>query len=167
MYRVAMDIKATVCQRMDPSQSIRVVGSVIAIAILGVLYYIYDMPLLIASFGSSAVTLFALPKAPAAKPYNVIVGQFSSAICGWGAQYLLGSTWYGAAAAVVLSLVVMVLLNCVHPPGGATALTAVISPQQWTFIFAPILIGAAFLVLIALGTERLVKAYEERHPKKG
>lgn len=158
-----MDIKAAICQRMNPSQLIRTLGSIIAIAALGVMYYFYDLPLLIASFGSSAVTLFALPKAPAAKPYNVIVGQFSSAICGWGAQYLLGSTWYGAAAAVAASLIVMVLLNCVHPPGGATALTAVITPQQWTFIFAPILIGAIGLVLIAFVTERFVKMYEDRH----
>ncbi len=162
-----MDIMAYLRERMDPAQIIRVMGSVVAIAFLGVLYYLYDLPLLIASFGSSAVTLFALPKAPAARPKNVILGQFSSAVCGWGAQFLLGSTWYGAAVAVALSLIAMVLLDCVHPPGGATALTAVISPQPWTFIFAPIAIGAVVLVLIALATEKVVKKYAGKKPSDG
>ena len=157
-----MDVTAKIKERMNTEQLIRVLGSVIAIAALGVMYYFYDLPLLIASFGSSAVTLFALPNAPAARPKNVILGQFSSAVCGWVAQYLLGSTWYGAAVAVACSLIVMVLLDCVHPPGGATALTAVISPQQWTFIFAPVAIGAIFLVLISIVTERCIRHYKDR-----
>lgn len=157
-----MDIAEKLKERLTPEQLIRILGSVVAIAMLGVMYYLFDLPLLVASFGSSAVTLFALPKAPAARPKNVILGQTLSAICGWGSQFLLGSTWYAAAIAVTLSLVAMVVLDCVHPPGGATALTAIISPQQWTFIFAPVAIGAVFLVLIALITERCVSAYSKK-----
>lgn len=149
-------------KRFDTPQMIRVVGSFIGIGFLGILWAFYDLPLLIASLGSTAVTLFGLPKAPAAKPMAAIVGQISSAVVGWGTQYLLGSEWYACAIAVMLSLVVMVALNCVHPPGGATALTAVLTPQDWTFIFAPVAVGVISLVLVAYLTNKACDGYERK-----
>ena len=149
-------------QRFDRPQLVRVVGSFVGIGFLGILWAFYDMPLLIASLGSTAVTLFGLPKAPAARPYAAILGQFLSAICGWGVQYLLGSTWYACAIAVMLALVIMVLFNCIHPPGGATALTAVLTPQDWTFIFAPVTAGVIFLVVVAYVTNKVCERYENK-----
>ena len=149
-------------KRFDRPQIIRAIGSFVGIAFLGVLYCFYDLPLLVASLGSTAVTLFALPKAPAARPKSAIVGQISSAVVGWGTQYLLGSEWYACAVAVMLSLVVMVALDCVHPPGGATALTAILTPQDWTFIFAPVGVGVVFLVVVAYVTNKICSRYEEK-----
>jgi CBS-domain-containing membrane protein len=149
-------------KRFDRPQIIRAAGSFIGIGFLGILWAFYDLPLLVASLGSTAVTLFALPKAPAASPKSAILGQFLSAVCGWGSQYLLGSEWYACAVAVMLSLVVMVAFDCVHPPGGATALTAVLTPQPWTFIFAPVLVGVVFLVLVAYITNKACERYEPK-----
>ncbi len=160
--RVIMEYLEDLKKRFDRPQLIRVIGSFIGIGFLGVLYTFYDLPLLLASLGSTAVTLFALPKAPAARPYNAIVGQISAAIVGWGTQYLLGSEWYACAIAVTLALVVMVLLNCVHPPGGATALTAILTPQDWTFIFAPVAVGVLFLVIVAYLTNKACDKYEKK-----
>ncbi|AMK14411.1 HPP family protein [methanogenic archaeon mixed culture ISO4-G1] len=147
-------------KRFDAPQIIRAAGSFVGIAFLGILWAFYDLPLLVASLGSTAVTLFALPKAPAARPRSAILGQFVSAVCGWVIQYLLGSTWYACAAAVALSLIVMVLLDCVHPPGGATALTAVLTPQPWTFIIAPVTVGVVFLVIVAAIANKACEKYE-------
>jgi CBS-domain-containing membrane protein len=157
-----MDFLEGVKKRMDKAQIIRAVGSLVGIAFLGILWAFYDLPLLVASLGSTAVTLFALPKAPAAKPKSAILGQFLSAVCGWGTQFLLGSTWYACAIAVMLSLVVMVVFDCIHPPGGATALTAVLTPQPWTFIIAPVTVGVIFLVLVAWVTNKACERYEPK-----
>jgi len=157
-----MDFLEGVKKRMDKAQIIRAVGSLVGIAFLGILWAFYDLPLLVASLGSTAVTLFALPKAPAARPKSAILGQFLSAVCGWGTQFLLGSTWYACAIAVTLSLVVMVVFDCVHPPGGATALTAVLTPQPWTFIIAPVTVGVIFLVLVAWVTNKACEPYEPK-----
>lgn len=157
-----MDFLEGVKKRMDKAQIIRAVGSLVGIAFLGILWAFYDLPLLVASLGSTAVTLFALPKAPAAKPKSAILGQFLSAVCGWGTQFLLGSTWYACAIAVMLSLVVMVVFDCIHPPGGATALTAVLTPQPWTFIIAPVTVGVIFLVLVAWVTNKACEPYEPK-----
>jgi CBS-domain-containing membrane protein len=155
-----MDYLEGLKKRMDRPQLIRVVGSFVGIGFLGILWAFYDLPLLVASLGSTAVTLFALPKAPAARPKSVILGQFLSAVCGWVSQYLLGSEWYACAVAVTLSLVVMVVFDCVHPPGGATALTAVLTPQPWTFIIAPVTVGVIFLVAVAWVTNKACEKYE-------
>ena len=149
-------------QRFDRPQIIRAIASLIGIGFLGILWAFYDLPLLVASLGSTAVTLFALPKAPAARPKSAILGQFVSAVSGWGTQCLLGSEWYACAVAVTLSLVAMVLLDCVHPPGGATALTAILTPQQWTFIFAPVLAGVVFLVIVAYLANKACERYEQK-----
>ena len=149
-------------QRFDKPQIIRAIGSFIGIGFLGVLWAFFDLPLLIASLGSTAVTLFGLPKAPAAKPKTAILGQFLSAICGWCTQYLLGTEWYTCAIAVMLSLVIMVIFDCVHPPGGATALSAVLMPQPWTFIIAPVTVGVIFLVCVAYVTNRACERYETK-----
>jgi len=157
-----MDFINGVKARMDKAQIVRAIGSFIGIAFLGVLWMYYDLPLLIGSLGSTAVTLFALPKAPAARPKSAILGQFLSALCGWCVQYLLGSTWYACAIAVMLSLILMVVFDCIHPPGGATALTAVITPQPWTFIIVPVTVGVMFLVAVAYGTNKVCERYEPK-----
>ena len=54
----------------------------------------------------------------------------------------------------------MVLLDCVHPPGGATALTAVLTPQPWTFIIAPVTVGVVFLVIVAAIANKACEKYE-------
>ena len=155
-----MDWLDGVKKRFDRPQIIRTVGSFVGIGFLGILWAFYDLPLLVASLGSTAVTLFALPKAPAARPRSAILGQFLSAVCGWGTQYFLGSEWYACAIAVMLSLVLMVAFDCVHPPGGATALTAILTPQEWTFIIAPVTVGVIFLVAVAWVTNRACEKYE-------
>lgn len=149
-------------KRLDKPQIIRAIGCFIGIGFLGILWAFYDLPLLIASLGSTAVTLFGLPKAPAAKPRSAILGQFLSAICGWVTQYFLGSEWYACAIAVMVALIVMVIFDCVHPPGGATALSAVLTPQPWTFIIAPVTVGVIFLVCVAYATNKACERYEPK-----
>ncbi len=92
-----MEYLKGVKERFTGPQMIRTAGCFVGIGFLGVLWAFWDLPLLIASLGSTAVTLFGLPKAPAAAPKAAIVGQVSSAIVGWGTQYLLGTEWYSCA----------------------------------------------------------------------
>jgi CBS-domain-containing membrane protein len=58
------------------------------------------------------------------------------------------------------------LFNCVHPPGGATALTAVLTPQEWTFIFAPVTVGVIFLVIVAHLTNKACERLEAKPTDK-
>ena len=63
-----------------------------------------------------------------AQPRNVFGGHFVSAFCGVVVQKIIPSQalFVACALAVALAIVGMNLTKTVHPPGGATALIAVL-----------------------------------------
>jgi len=106
-------------------------------------------PMLVASMGASAVLLFIVPNSPLSQPWPLLGGQVLSAVVGVAcAQFIPDMVW-ASASAVGLSILVMLGLRCLHPPGAATALT-------------PVLAGASFMslgysfVLIPVGLNALV-----------
>jgi CBS-domain-containing membrane protein len=125
--------------------------------------------LLIGSFGASAVLLFAAPRAPFSQPRNLIGGHMISAIVGVACfRYLPDLLFIQASMAVATAIALMMLTRTVHPPGGATALIAVIGPDAirgmgWAYLF-PVLVGALALMLVALISNNLWEAgsYPER-----
>ncbi|MGC9457507.1 MAG: HPP family protein [Halothiobacillaceae bacterium] len=110
---------------------------------------------LVASMGASAILLFGAPLAPLAQPWPLLGGHFVSAIIGVACATWLGYDALSAGMAVGLSTGAMLLLRCVHPPGGATALIAVIGGPAvaglgWSYIWAPVLLNATLLLIVAL-----------------
>jgi CBS domain-containing membrane protein len=84
---------------------------------------------LVAPIGASSVLLFGLPASPLAQPWSVIGGNVVSALVGAACVRWLGGVLPLAPLAGVaccLAIVAMFALRCLHPPGGAAALTAVI-----------------------------------------
>jgi len=106
---------------------------------------------LMASIGASAVLVFGVPHSTLAQPWAVISGQSLSALAGTVA-HVLGGGVVAAAAAVALAVIVMHSCRCVHPPGGATALSAVLAvstagPPGWSYVLSPVLLNAALVVV--------------------
>jgi CBS domain-containing membrane protein len=85
------------------------------------------LPLLVAPIGASAVLAFALPASPVAQPRAVVLGNLIGAAVGVACAALVGHPTLAAAVAVGAAILVMMLLGCLHPPGGAVALGAVIA----------------------------------------
>ncbi len=111
--------------------------------------------LIISSFGASAVLLFAVPHGALSQPWPVIGGHMISAFIGVSCQQWLPDGYIAAGVAVGLAVGVMYYLRCIHPPGGATALTAVIGGNDivelgYQFLLYPILINMLVMLLIAL-----------------
>lgn len=108
---------------------------------------------LIASMGASAVLLFAVPHGQLSQPWPVLGGHGLAAIIGVScAKWIPGSALAGACA-VGLTIAVMHQLRCIHPPGGATALTAVLGGPAvrelgFGFVFCPVFANC----LVMLGT---------------
>ncbi len=75
---------------------------------------------------------------------------------------VLGCTWYSTALAVFAAIVLMVLTDTVHPPGGATALFGVTSGASASYIIVPVLAGAAILVIVAYATTRAYDHYRKK-----
>ncbi len=108
----------------------------------------------ITSMGASAVLLFAVPHGQLSQPWAVIAGHGVSAVIGVTCARLIPLPMVAAACAVCLSIGAMHQLKCIHPPGGATAFTAVMGGRAihelgYHFVLAPVLANAAVMVLLA------------------
>ncbi len=111
-----------------------------------------DIDLLMASFGASAVLVFGAPTSPLAQPRNVMGGQFISAIAGVTCQLLLSThPTLAACTSVSLAILLMTITKTLHPPGGASALLAVVGDASiknlgYTYALVPCLLGATIVV---------------------
>ncbi len=119
-------------------------------------------PLLIGSFGASAVLLFGVTESPLSQPRNLIGGHVISAAIAVAVVALFGSSPATIALAVGLSMFAMHLTHTTHPPGGATALIGVQGSAGVAFILVPVLAGALILLVTALVTNNLV--HHRRYP---
>lgn len=138
-------------------------GAFSGIGVVAVLTLVYNMPMIVPSFGASALLIYGLPDAPLAQPRNVIGGHIISAICGVTVYALCGLTWWSAALAASLAILLMLLTRTAHPPGGATALGAVLARVSPMYILTPVALGATILVLVGLITNNLLP--ERKYPK--
>jgi CBS domain-containing membrane protein len=113
-------------------------------------------PWLAAPLGASAVLVFAVPASPLAQPWSVIGGNTLSALVGLACARLLPDAALAAAVAVGAAIALMFLLRCLHPPGGATALLAVLThATDWRFALLPVLLNSALLVLVGVAYNSL------------
>lgn len=142
-------------------------GSVIGIGICGYLSSVYfeprDLILIIGSFGASAVLVYGAIKSPLAQPRNLIGGHIISGIVGVASYQLFGEIiWIAAALGVSFAIAAMLVTKTLHPPGGATALIAVIGGKKihdlgFLYAFVPAGAGALILLLVALLINNLSK----------
>lgn len=126
---------------------------------------------LIGSFGASAVLLYGAPQAEFSQPRNLIGGNIISAIIGVAVfQYVSLDIAILGSLAVSLSIVAMHLTRTLHPPGGATALIAIIGTEQihnlgFMYVISPIFLGAIILLFVALFVNNLSKNQQKHYPR--
>ncbi|KAJ3052958.1 hypothetical protein HK097_005356 [Rhizophlyctis rosea] len=161
----------------------QLVGSWLAafLGILAVAAIHYNAPLLlaasvpgvVASFGATAVLIYGAIESPLAQPRSVIGGQVLSALVGVSVHKLsvlvctslnvpnphpLAQT-FACAFAVSLSVLVMHVTRTTHPPGGATALVAVMGGQDiwklgYLYVASPVFLGSVVLLAVAVVANR-------------
>ncbi|HMG92496.1 MAG TPA: HPP family protein [Chryseolinea sp.] len=134
-------------------------GSFAGIALIGLLQSFYlptsDNLFLVGSFGATSVLIYGVINSPLAQPRNVIGGHLICAILGVTCNYLMPVPWLAAALAVSVSIVLMQVTKTLHPPGGATALIAIIGSEKikglgYLYVLTPILSGIMILLIVAL-----------------
>jgi len=111
--------------------------------------------LIIASMGAGSVLLFAASNSPLSRPWPAIGGHLFSAYVGVACARWIPELWLAAAMAVGLAVVVMHYTRCLHPPGGATALVAVIGGPDihalgFNYVWTPVMLNAVTLFLSAM-----------------
>ena len=147
--------------RIDSRERLRILaGALIGVFLTGLLCHLMEgavldrLPWLMAPLGASAVLVFALPAGPMSQPWAVVGGNTLSAlvgIAGVHGVHLLGFPEVAAALAVGTAITLMLMLRCLHPPGGATALMMVLGGiGDPMFAVYPVLVNSVFLVLAGI-----------------
>lgn len=131
----------------------------VAILLLGLSFgylpHVHYPLLMLGSIAASAVLLFAAPHSPMAQPWNLFGGHLISALAGWGCSLIIPDPVFAAAVAVGAAILLMQLMHCLHPPGAATALTLVLSADQfhgmgWQWAIYVVAANAGISLLLAL-----------------
>ena len=149
------------------------VGAFVGIALVGLIGAAFvdrlGQGLLIGSFGATAVLVYGAVRSPLAQPRNVLGGHVISAVIGVCAYQALGdAVWLSAAVAVSTAIAVMHMTKTLHPPGGATALIAVIGGDSvhslgYMYALLPVGFGAAVLLVVAVLVNNIPKS--RRYPE--
>jgi len=122
-----------------------------------------DLTLVVGSFGASAVLIYGAVNSVLAQPRNLIGGHIISAIVGVISFKLFSSNILLASAiAVSTSIFFMQVTLTLHPPGGATALIAVVGSEQvhelgFLYVLVSIFSGSIILFIIAVFINNIPK----------
>ena len=132
-----------------------------------------NYPLIIfASSAASAVLLYAVPHSPMAQPWSLVGGHLLSGMAGWACSLLIPDPVLAAACAVGLAVFLMHLAHCLHPPGGATALTMVLAADQfhhhgWDWVASTVIANAILSLLLAIAINNLISGRRYPMPSTG
>ena len=148
-------------------------GAFLGIAVVALISYKVlegiGLTMIIGSFGASAVLIYGAIKSPLAQPRNLLGGHVLSAFIGVTSYQLLHSQiWLAAAVAVATAIAFMHMTKTLHPPGGATALIAVIGGESvhklgYLYAVIPTAVGASIMLAVALLVNNIPKS--RRYPE--
>ncbi len=149
------------------------IGAFLGIAAVASIHYNMinrtDLVMVIGSFGASAVLIYGAIKSPLAQPRNLIGGHIISAVIGVICYKLFAThMWLASSLAVATAIGVMQATKTLHPPGGATALIAVIGSNKihnLGFLYAvfPVGVGVFIMLFVALAVNNIPK--NRRYPE--
>ncbi len=128
-----------------------------------------DLVYIIGSFGASAVLIYGAVRSPLAQPRNLLGGHVISAVIGVIAYKLLYPfPWLASSIAVATAIAVMHATRTLHPPGGATALIAVIGSEKihdlgFFYAVIPVGVGVLIMLIVALIVNNL--ATSRKYPE--
>nr|VFK23267.1 MAG: HPP family protein [Candidatus Kentron sp. MB]VFK28398.1 MAG: HPP family protein [Candidatus Kentron sp. MB]VFK74236.1 MAG: HPP family protein [Candidatus Kentron sp. MB] len=110
---------------------------------------------LVASMGASAVLLFSAPQGPFSQPWPLLVGHLIASAIGVTSAMMLSDPLFAASVAVLATIMAMHYLRCTHPPGAATALTAVVGGPAihdlgYWFLLVPVGVNVVIMLCMAV-----------------
>ena len=151
-----------------PVLAITAASIFISIGLLSFMDQNLDDIYVITSFGATAVLIYGAPKAPFSRTKNVFFGHLFSALIGVAVAWTFRELgiyddllWLAVGLGVTLAIVVMLLTETTHPPGGATALACVYSGFfGLEYVFRPFMLGICIMLAIAFVANKLKAKFE-------
>lgn len=122
-------------------------------------------PMIIASTGASAMLIFGFPHSSVSRPWNLVGGHLISAFVGVSCYQFIANELLAASLTIPLAMLLMHVCRCMHPPGGATAITAVVGGTAihslgYVFLLLPVFFNSIILLSIAMA----VGSFRDENP---
>ncbi len=114
-----------------------------------------NSPLLLASLGGTTLFLFVLTTAPAAQPRAVFGAHLIGALIGIIAYQLFGDGFWVCVIALIVTIGVLLLVRCVHPPAGANPLIMIQAHASFIHLGVTVLTGVLIIFAVAYVWSRL------------
>ena len=106
---------------------------------------------MIASLSASAVLVFGMPASPLSQPWPVLGGTALAALVSTLFRFLVPDLVWAAALAVGVTLALMLLLRCFHPPGvGMAAFVVLEHSNGLELLVFPVLFNIVVLLACAM-----------------
>jgi CBS-domain-containing membrane protein len=125
------------------------VGGAAAIALMELLSEHASFPLMMVPFATSIVLVMGTPDAEPAQPRALVGGHVISTTVGLLIVSITGPSPWAAAFAVGLAMAAMHVTRTFHPPAGIDPLIVVAQGLPWSFLLAPVAVGALMLAAFA------------------
>jgi CBS-domain-containing membrane protein len=132
-------------------------GAAAAVAIMEMASFSAEFPLMMIPFATSIVLVMGSPDAEPAQPRALVGGHLVSTLVGLIVLQLTGPGPWVAALAVGLAMIAMHLTRTFHPPAGIDPLVVVVNGIPWTFLLAPVGVGALMLAAFAFAWHNLAR----------
>ena len=97
------------------------------------------------------------PDAEPAQPRELVGGHLVCTLVGLVVVKIAGPGPWGAALAVGLAIAAMHATGTFHPPAGIDPVIEVLNGMSWTFLVAPVGIGALMLAAFAFAWHNLFR----------
>lgn len=116
--------------------------------------------LILASTRASAMLVFGMPHSPASQPWPLVGGHLVSAFVGISCNIFIRNDLLATSLAIILAMLMMHKLRCMHPPSGATAISAIIGGQAvyelgYAFMIIPVFFNSIIILSFALAAGML------------
>lgn len=138
--------------------SVGAAGAAAAVAVMEMVSFSTEFPLMMIPFATSIVLVMGSPDAGPAQPRALVGGHVVSTLVGLVVLQVAGPGPWAAAFAVGIAMVVMHLTDTFHPPAGIDPLVVVVNAMPWTFLLAPVAAGALLLAAFAFVWHNLAGA---------
>ncbi len=120
-----------------------------------ILASISAVPLGTIPFATSIVLVSGAPRSAPARTKAIVFGHLICATAGITMHYSGMEAAPTVAAAVGVSVAIMLAFDVFHPPAGITPLVLYGSALDWTFLVVPVLVGAVSVAILARTAEKL------------
>lgn len=124
--------------------------TVTVLGVLGLVEALSEQRLLFASLASSAFLIYLDPEHGMNTVRSLLVSQLGAALVGWLTFSLFGSGYVAGGVAMVLTILLMIVVDAMHPPAVSTAMSFALRAGDASnlLLFLLALVITCFLALL-------------------